>query len=296
MLKIPDEFIHGCLNARDIYYIKVIAFYLQKRSCGLLPSAYDIASEFGLTVCDVTKIYSYWKQFGFELEFDEAEDTLSECAAAIEETPLEMYQSYADLQFTRKLSDNDKKAVITAYEEAFPYNLFSCFVDFCVVTSLPFAKSLSYVIPHWKTYSFSYDAAVSYLKDVLAIAVLIRNNFGHSRRTLTYLEYIKIDKWLMEYKFDVETITFACENTVLTASAPSISYMDAILRSWYDHGYKNPGDVQKKPVPNVNKEKKNAFTNFTQSDMSAELDQLEKLFHMEVNKISVNNSHLRLMP
>ncbi len=62
--------------------------------------------------------------------------------------------------------------------------------------------------------------------------------------------------WVNEYKFSMDMIYCAYEIMADNCSRTSFKYMDAILKDWYQKGYKNPADTEKeKSQPFVPKTK-----------------------------------------
>lgn len=110
----------------------------------------------------------------------------------------------------------------------------------------------------------------------------IIKSLGYGGRMASEGERKVIDKWFDDYKFPMEMILKACENSKRTAN-PSINYIDGILTSWYQKGIKTEKDVETKDSPperkayrpssgNVASAKQTRFHNFEQrtSAMSAE--------------------------
>ena len=63
-------------------------------------------------------------------------------------------------------------------------------------------------------------------------------------RNITKYEEQYINTWVKEYNYDFNMIEEALKRTV-TASNPTISYINAILTNWYKKGYKTKEDLQK---------------------------------------------------
>jgi DnaD/phage-associated family protein len=77
-------------------------------------------------------------------------------------------------------------------------------------------------------------------------------------RMLTDYEMANVEKWLNTYKYTKEIIDFALEKTINTTK-PSLKYIDVIISSWFDFGYKTLEEIQendKKPSLTPGKTKK----------------------------------------
>lgn len=73
----------------------------------------------------------------------------------------------------------------------------------------------------------------------------IMKSLGFSNRNPSEAEIKVIDKWFDQWKFTMEVILKACENTKKTAN-PSVNYIDAILSSWYNKGIKTVDEIEEK--------------------------------------------------
>lgn len=105
----------------------------------------------------------------------------------------------------------------------------------------------------------------------------IKKHMGIVDRTFTPAQMKYINKWIHEYKFDVEIIKLACDQAVINKGTNSINYIDSILEQWYKTNINSVVDAQKQ-IDNFkgkNKEKyfqqktttkttNNKFLNFSQ--------------------------------
>lgn len=78
----------------------------------------------------------------------------------------------------------------------------------------------------------------------------IMKSLGFSSRTPSEAEIKVIDKWFDEWKFTMEVILKACENTKKTAN-PSVNYIDGILSSWREKGIKTVEEIVEKDRPKI---------------------------------------------
>lgn len=84
----------------------------------------------------------------------------------------------------------------------------------------------------------------------------IMKALGFNNRTPSESEMKAIDKWFDEWKFTMEVVLKACENTKKTAN-PSVNYINGILSSWHEKGINSVDDIAEKDKPSVSMEKKN---------------------------------------
>lgn len=72
--------------------------------------------------------------------------------------------------------------------------------------------------------------------------------FGIYDRKLSESEQKLITKWIT-YGYDKDLIAFAYDKTVLRTGALKWAYLDTILESWREAGYKNRAEVEKNDMP-----------------------------------------------
>ena len=101
---------------------------------------------------------------------------------------------------------------------------------------------------------------------------------SNPRPTTKQVPYLR--KWSYEMKFSDEMIIHAYEEMANHTGKLSFSYIDKVLTTWYNEGYKTPDDVErgiaKKAATNTTK---NAVTNTkvaTGRDASYDLDEFEQ--------------------
>jgi len=98
----------------------------------------------------------------------------------------------------------------------------------------------------------------------------IMKTLGFGNRMPSEAEIKVIDKWFDEWKFTMEVILKACENTKKTAN-PSINYIDGILSKWKDKGISTLEEI-------AEKDKHNTST-YSKSNASSSTNQVKTRFH-----------------
>lgn len=76
----------------------------------------------------------------------------------------------------------------------------------------------------------------------------IMKSLGFSNRVPSEAEIKVINKWFDDWKFTMEVILKACENTKKTAN-PSVNYIDGILSKWKEKGIATVEDIAEKDKP-----------------------------------------------
>ena len=92
-------------------------------------------------------------------------------------------------------------------------------------------------------------------------------------RNLTQYEEAYIEKWLQEYKYDLDIIELALKKTT-SKSNPNFDYIDKIISDWYDRKLLNSEDVKTYLLDFKNKskeikelEKKTGYQNYDQRNI-----------------------------
>jgi DnaD/phage-associated family protein len=113
---------------------------------------------------------------------------------------------------------------------------------------------------------------------------------GFSYRQPSESEMLIMDKWIDEYKFDMEIILKACENSSKTSN-PNINYIHSILSDWYGKGIKQTEDIE------INDSKRNILyadsgqkkLNKIKTKFHLSKSRLDKYSSEELNQIILNN-------
>ncbi len=71
----------------------------------------------------------------------------------------------------------------------------------------------------------------------------IMKAFGLTKRNPNNSEKKMMEKWLMQYGFDLDVIIEACDRTVYQIHEPSFPYADKILSSWKESGVRTKSDI-----------------------------------------------------
>jgi len=93
-------------------------------------------------------------------------------------------------------------------------------------------------------------------------------------RNLTQYEEAYIEKWLQEYKYDLDIIELALKKTT-SKSNPNFDYLDKIISDWHDRKLLNSEDVKNYLLEFKNKtkqvaelEKKTSYQNYDQRNIT----------------------------
>ena len=99
-------------------------------------------------------------------------------------------------------------------------------------------------------------------------------------RNLTQYEEAYIEKWMQDYKYDLDIIELALKKTT-SKSNPNFDYIDKIISDWYERKLLNSDDVKNYLLEFKNKskqikelEKKTGYQNYDQRD----IDNFDKFY------------------
>ena len=97
----------------------------------------------------------------------------------------------------------------------------------------------------------------------------IARKLGFSR-SLTQYEEAYIEKWVVDFNYNMDIIEIALKKTTSKAN-PNFDYLDKIISNWHEHGLKTVNDIQKFLIDLKQKrentkelEKKTGYTNYDQ--------------------------------
>lgn len=194
----------------------------------------------------------------------------------------------------RPLSPNEKMKVL---EWIYNYNMNPDIVvkAYFYAVEKKGKKNVNYVegiIRNWYDMNITnVDALEEYLKskdEKFYRYERIMKALGFGFRQPSEGEIKVIDKWFDDWKFTMEVILKACDNTKKTSN-PSVNYIDGILSSWLNQGLKTPEAIDEKDKPSfvpsskdrkVNNEKspsvKTKFHNFKQTTSKYSSEELEE--------------------
>ncbi len=77
----------------------------------------------------------------------------------------------------------------------------------------------------------------------------VASRLGINGRALTGEERKLFEKWTGEYGFDTDMIFAAYEATVKGTGKYSYPYLDTVLSSWYNKGFRTPEEAAAEPLP-----------------------------------------------
>ena len=93
------------------------------------------------------------------------------------------------------------------------------------------------------------DEARQFTKNSFIETKILRALGVRDRAVLQDGERRRFQKWKEEYGFTDEVIIFACDRAILTRPKAGIGYVDGILTSWHNSGFKTVEEIEKNDTP-----------------------------------------------
>ncbi|QWT52076.1 DnaD domain protein [Eubacterium sp. MSJ-33] len=198
--------------------------------------------------------------------------------------------------FGKPISASDTQSLMYIYDTlGFSVDLFEYLIEYCTTMRKKNCRYLEATAIGWyqdgiktKTQAKEQYALMS------GVCRVYYKTLGIRRSAPTTVEQEFFKTWTKDYGYNEAFVEEACRRACLHSQNPNIQYVNGILTKWHNSGITDFSGIEQEDLShaeNVKNQKtatpakkgKNAFTNFTQSDLSSELDEMEKLFHKEVN-------------
>jgi len=174
----------------------------------------------------------------------------------------------------RPVTSAEHKTIVNILEVIkLPADVVLMAIDYCVSIDKVNARYFEKVCASWSDNGINtHEMAEQYLsllKNKRLNENKVKQTFGIDGRNLTDNERDFVCKWFDTYKFDVAVIKLAFEKTVTAIGKISFPYINKIMLSWYENGYKTIEDIlPNQASPNAQKGKNN--------NSSYDIDELEK--------------------
>lgn len=145
----------------------------------------------------------------------------------------------------RMLTMTDQKVLYSLYDWLhMPFDLIEFLVEYCAMLGKTSIRYIESVAISWV------DEGITSLVQAKEKVALDKRYFavlkalGSSKSKVTPVEKSCIDKWLTNYKFNMNIILEACNRAVMNANKPSLNYVDSILNAWHTAQVKTLDDIK----------------------------------------------------
>ena len=279
---LPRDIVDESLCDMDPLYLKVILliFKQPEKECSvhLLSHLLSAPEE------KIEEAISYWIDRGLLLTQETpkksdvvvlSQKTVSHPAPSFSATPEAKYllQCIEGL-LGRPVTSTESKTVIQILEYLkMPADVVLMAVDYCVSIGKMNARYLEKTCAAWADNGIlTHDLAEQYLtflKQSKSNEAVIRRITGIENRNFTESEKKFIHRWFDEYQFSEEMITLAYERMIRFIGKISFPYLNSILTSWFEKGYRHVEDV---------KEEKREKAVSSSEKPTYDLDELERFW------------------
>ena len=257
LIILPRDVLSHIKNASAEELKALIYFFAEPES-----SVADAARELGLTVAQVESAVAFWRGAAVFAESDGkkkkvASDTTvyrnydSETItdALINQADFAMLNEFVCERLAKSvLTKNDLSSLFYLYDYArIPAPVICGIAEDCCANG---KANMQYIfktaISLYEQGIDTYEKLEAYLTrkaEINSNVGKLRKLFGMGDRALTSKEKKTFDQWFGEWAFKFDVVELAYEKTVDATGKVSISYMNTILRRWYDSGFATVEDI-----------------------------------------------------
>jgi DnaD/phage-associated family protein len=257
LILLPRDVLSHIKNASAEELKVLLYFFAQPDS-----SVADAARELGLTVSQTESAVAFWRGASVFAESEGKKkkvasdtsvyrnyDSQTLTDALINQSDFAMLNEFACERLAKSvLTKNDLSALFYLYDFArIPAPVICGIVEDCCANG---KSNMQYI---FKTAISLYEQGIDTYEKLerhLARKAEINSNIGKLRRlcgmgdrALTSKEKKTFDQWFGEWAFNFDVVELAYEKTVDATGKVSISYMNTILRRWYDSGFATVEDI-----------------------------------------------------
>ena len=272
---IPNRFLDEYMFRANGEFVKIY-LYLLRSTPGELPSLSLLADKMDCTERDILRAVRYWEKEGLlSLSFDENQeltdisfswpDEETKSSAAAGPTPdtnsltadrvKELKENeeivqllyIAERYLNRPLSMTDTSKILYFYEDLkFAPELIEFLIEYCVSKNHTSIWYIEKVALSWSEQKISTVAAAKeeiqqYNQTYYAIFKAV----GIQNRSPVDGEIEVMNRWMNEWGFTMELIQEACKRTVMQIGNGNLSYVNSILKSWYEAEVHHLSDIDK---------------------------------------------------
>lgn len=268
---LPSQIADSCLKMANEVQIKSILWIF--RHSGEPISSADIAKKIGKAPAAVEEALLYWASVGI-LDSDvlpesaEARTPVPQPAKSLPEIPdfapsyeqivkrckesPELEEFFGEIQkiLGKTLGYDGQSAFVMMHDSyGLPFEVIYMLVSFCVETGKPAYKYMSKLAKSWGEKEIDTiekaDKAIADMKTCTKVWKEFTSFTGIQTPKPTSSQAVYLIKWTDTYKFSVEMICLAYEVMADNCTRVSYSYMDAVLKAWYEKGIRTPEDAEK---------------------------------------------------
>ncbi len=270
-LVIPSVIADNYLKMASEVQIKSILWIFRHPSDVANPN--EIAKKIGKSAAAVEEALLYWASVGV-LESDGAAEKVQQAAAPAavqkqlpeipdfapsyeqiikrcEESP-ELEEFFNEIQgILGKTLGYDGQSTFVMMHDSYglPFEVIFMLVSYCVSAGKPSYKYMGKLAKSWSEKEIDTiekaDRAISNMNTVQKVWAEFTRFTGIQNPKPTSSQQTYLLKWTNDFKFTVEMICLAYEIMADNCAKISFSYIDAILKSWFEKGIMTPEEAEK---------------------------------------------------
>lgn len=152
--------------------------------------------------------------------------------------------------FARPITSQERQTVTEILEFVkLPADVILMAIDYCVSVEKASPKFIKMLCINWAekgivTHELA-EQFLSLLKEKKIGEEKIKTAFGLENKKLNDTERECVNRWLCEFKYDLNTILLAYDKTIAAIGKPAFAYINKILLSWKESNYKTYEEVLK---------------------------------------------------
>lgn len=241
-----------------------------------------IAKSLNLLESDIKKAWEYWKSQGIiDIEISNNDEynikyyhiaslMLDKGKVKKDTNDKNQNNSFKDMfkaiefMFGRPLSNKELNIIISWMDEfLFTPQVIMLLVEYCCDIDKKDFNYLNKVALNWYDNGIkTLEGALNYLEEYKykwTTYYTIMDYLGF-KRSPSKAEINVMDKWLFQYKMDLDLIIAACKRTT-SIDKPNFKYIDSILTKWHGNNYKKVDDVpiKQKKISQIDDNKKSMY-------------------------------------
>lgn len=183
----------------------------------------------------------------------------------------------------KTMSNSDTATIVYLYDTCgLPAPVIVMAVQYCIAINKPNMRTIERIGVQWADEGIETvmdaDAKIQQARQSTVDFTKVSNIFGihipgnPSQKQLSYA-----NKWVSVWNFSEEMLLEAYERCLDAKGEMKFSYIDGILKRWYNDGVKNISDIENKPVnkPNYSAQKSQPKASKLQQKPSYDIEELE---------------------
>ena len=289
--KVVDEHLHAPATA-----LKLILFLLRNKNASYTKE--DLLSAVAATEQELDDAFAYWCKAGilfktanrymFERPKLAASEIMKYTPSQIadrvkKDGGLRFLYGMAEKLFARTVSDTDASLILSLVDwNGIDTEAVALLLQYAADMGMSLSKVQKLGIEWMENGITTPEKAENYIraqKEKKELLNRIARMLGISHRALTQGEKNAFTTWTEEYGFGLDMINLAYDRTVASTGNYSYAYMNKILKSWHENGFKTVFDAEegdKKPEKRQQKQSGGQKPRYPKKEKSEENKQSMK--------------------